>query len=231
MQRRCREARIECVQWDSRRPHETASIVLVTPESAVTKTFSTFVNRLRSTYQLDRIVIDECHMILDSGSDFRPKLRALGAGMVQIGTRLVFLTATLPPQDEPDFFRAVQIPPKSVYMFRGPTTRQNVQYQVQEVEGEIVEGVCRLVKQKLEQYPAPSKIIIYRGIDGRNRGGIGLSNLPPQCRRPGRKSQTHKGIMDLPDIRVVIHAGQPRKLRDYAQESGQAGRDRENRRQ
>jgi superfamily II DNA helicase RecQ len=82
-------------------------------------------------------------------------------------------------------------------------------------------------------------------IDGRNRGSIGLSNLPRQCRRPGRKSQTHEGIdewesrviaatnalgmgMDLPDIRVVIHAGQPRKLRDYAQESSQAGRDREN---
>jgi superfamily II DNA helicase RecQ len=53
LERQCRESCIECVQWDSRRPHETASIVLVTPESAVTKTFSTYVNRLRSTYQLD----------------------------------------------------------------------------------------------------------------------------------------------------------------------------------
>ena len=33
--------------------------------------------------------------------------------------------------------------------------------------------------------------------------------------------------VDIPDIRVVIHAKQPRKLRDYAQESGRAGRDRE----
>jgi len=104
LERRCRDARIECVQWDSRRPHETASIILVTPESAITKTFSTFINRLRSTYQLDRIVIDECYVVLDSGSDFRPKLRALGAEMVQIGTQLIFLTATLPPQDEEDFF-------------------------------------------------------------------------------------------------------------------------------
>jgi superfamily II DNA helicase RecQ len=31
--------------------------------------------------------------------------------------------------------------------------------------------------------------------------------------------------VDLPDIRVVIYAGQLRKLRDYAQESGRAGRD------
>ena len=67
LERQCREARIECVQWDSRRPHETASIVLVTPESAITKTFSTYINRLRSTYQLDRVVMDECHVVLDSG--------------------------------------------------------------------------------------------------------------------------------------------------------------------
>jgi len=82
LERRCREAHIECVQWDSRRPHETACIVLVTPESAVTKTFDTYINRLRSTYQLDRVVIDECHVVLDSGPDFRPKLRALGAEIV-----------------------------------------------------------------------------------------------------------------------------------------------------
>ena len=70
LERQCREARIECVQWDSRRPHETASIVLVTPESAVTKTFSTYINWLQSTYRLDRVFIDECHVILDSGPDF-----------------------------------------------------------------------------------------------------------------------------------------------------------------
>lgn len=33
--------------------------------------------------------------------------------------------------------------------------------------------------------------------------------------------------VDILDIQVVIHAGQLQKLRDYAQESGQAGRDRE----
>ena len=141
LERRCREAHIECVQWDSRRPHETASIVLVTPESAVTKTFSTYINRLRSTYQLDRVVMDECHVVLDSGPNFRPKLRALGAEIVQIRTQLIFLTATLPPQDEEDFFRAVCIPQECVHMFRGPTSRRNIQYQVHEVEEETIEAI------------------------------------------------------------------------------------------
>jgi superfamily II DNA helicase RecQ len=33
--------------------------------------------------------------------------------------------------------------------------------------------------------------------------------------------------VDILDIRVVIYARQPRKLRDYAQESGRARRDKE----
>ena len=108
--------------------------------------------------------MDECHVVLDSGLDFRPKLQALGAEMVQMGTQLVFLTATLPPQDEEDFFQAMCIPPECVQMFRGPTTRRNIRYQVHEVEGEtVVEAICGLVKQKLEQYPAPSKIVVYGG--------------------------------------------------------------------
>jgi superfamily II DNA helicase RecQ len=85
--------------------------------------------------------MDECHVVLDSGPNFRPKLRALGAEMVQMGTQLIFLTATLPPQDEEDFFRAVCISQECVYMFRGPTSRRNVQYQVHEVEGDIIEAI------------------------------------------------------------------------------------------
>ncbi|MCJ1360598.1 MAG: hypothetical protein MMC33_010606, partial [Icmadophila ericetorum] len=32
--------------------------------------------------------------------------------------------------------------------------------------------------------------------------------------------------IDIPDIRVIVHMDRPRKLLDYAQESGRAGRDR-----
>ena len=83
--------------------------MLVTPELAVTKTFNIYINQLQGTYQLDRVVMDECYMVLDSGLEFRPKLRALGAEIVQWGTQLIFLTATLPLKDEEEFFKAVRI--------------------------------------------------------------------------------------------------------------------------
>ena len=248
LERRCREACIECVQWDSRRPHETASIVLVTPESAMTKTFSTYINRLRSTYQLDRVFMDESHVILDSGPNFRPKLRALGAEMVQMGTPIIFLTATLPPQDEEEFFHAIQIPQECVHMFRGCTSRRNIQYQVHEVEEEtIVEAISQLVAEKLEQYAAPSKIVVYGGsVDQTIEVGEALGcpiyhrNVDSRAGKAQRMKDLMEGKsrvisatnalglgVDLADIRVVIHARAPPKLRDYAQESGRVGRDRQ----
>ena len=236
---------IECVQWDSRRPHETASIVLVIPESAVTKTFNTYINRLRSTYQLDQVVIDECHVVLDSRPDFRPKLQALGAEMIQWGTQMIFLTATLPPKDEGEFFKAMRVPQECVHMFRGPTTRRNIRYQVEEVEGDIVERVRQLVEEKSEQYAAPSKIVIYGGsVEQTIEIGEALGcpiyhrKVDDQAGKARRMKELMEGRhrviaatnalglgVDLPDIRVVIYAGQPQKLRDYSQESGRAGRD------
>ncbi|KAF7184848.1 hypothetical protein CNMCM7691_006949 [Aspergillus felis] len=72
------ELGISCVLWESWRPPDAASIVLVTPESAVSPDFQTFLNRLRWTRRLDRIVIDECHVVLNDQRDFRPQMAQLG---------------------------------------------------------------------------------------------------------------------------------------------------------
>ena len=47
MQRRLEEKSTDAHMWSGRRGNRTASIMLVTPESAVTKGFGEFVNRLR----------------------------------------------------------------------------------------------------------------------------------------------------------------------------------------
>jgi hypothetical protein len=55
----------------------------------------------------------------------------------------------------------VQIPRKQ--KFRAATTQPNIAYSVVEHEAEVEEAVAvqELVEQKLRQYPAPTKIIIY----------------------------------------------------------------------
>jgi len=188
--------------------------------------------------------MDECHVVLDSGTDFQPKLRALGVEIVQWGTQLIFLTATLPLKDEEEFFKAMHIPAECV-PFRGPTTRRNIRYQVQEVEGDTIEAIGQLVEEKLEQYAAPSKIIVYGGsVEQTIAIGEALEcpiyhrNVDDRAGKARRMKELMEGKhrviaatnalgleVDLPDIQVVIHVGQPQKLRDYSQESGRAGRD------
>ena len=80
--RRYEEIQIDSVIWESSRPSRVASIILVTPEAVVSKTFRTFTNRLQRTYKLDRIVFDECYTILDCRLRFRPKMLKLGRVLI-----------------------------------------------------------------------------------------------------------------------------------------------------
>ena len=61
---------ISCVLWESCQPPDKATIVLVIPESAVTENFYIFINRLKQTRQLDRIIIDEYYIILNNQQNF-----------------------------------------------------------------------------------------------------------------------------------------------------------------
>jgi superfamily II DNA helicase RecQ len=63
-----------CAAWDRQRPPDEAAIVLVTPESAVTSDFQTFINRLAMMRRLDRVVVNECHIIINRQKDFQPQM-------------------------------------------------------------------------------------------------------------------------------------------------------------
>lgn len=77
MVERCQQAGISCVKWDPRQCHSPSQIVIVILESAVSKTFRTFLDRLQGMHQLDRFVFNECHTVLDSTAEFRPKIHFL----------------------------------------------------------------------------------------------------------------------------------------------------------
>jgi superfamily II DNA or RNA helicase len=173
LKRRCDESGISCSIWRSGRTMAPAAIVLVTPESALTKGFSDYVNLLRATHRLDRIVIDECHTVLDSRPSFRPTMGQLGE-LVRLGVQMVFMTATLRPRDEGRFFQRMNIIRRGVTKIRGSTSRRNIRYQVREYtrgtgkgareQDRSIEVVKEFVGQMRIKYPAPAKIIVYSGI-------------------------------------------------------------------
>ncbi len=249
MVERCQQLGISCVKWDPRQCHSPSQIVIVTPESAVSKTFGTFLDRLQGLHQLDRFVFDECHTVLDSTPEFRPKMRQLGE-LVERGVQMVYLTATLPPHAEPEFMNIMKIRAEDVHIFRSPTSRPNIAYSAVEYEedefgrGDIA-AVCKLVEEKLEEYAAPAKIIIYSSsivttqevssaLDChayyRDVGDVAVKD---EIRKAWESSDGRVIVatnafglgINRPDVRVVIHIGPIYQIRNYGQESGRGGRD------
>ncbi len=244
---RCRSAGIECAEWDVRRPHEWAQLILVTPEAAVGEAFGQFVNRQQAYGRLDRVVIDECHVVLDSRSGWRSKILELRQ-FVRLQTQLVYLTATLMPSEEREFIRLMGLPAKEkIQWFRARTERKNVTYRVVACDRKReTQTLLELVARKKAQYGKDGKIIVYCETVEQTEE---LANeLGAACfhRNAGSK-EDKSGILrelkaydgqqvftatnalglgvDAPTIRVVIHVGRVRRLRDYSQESGRAGRD------
>ena len=236
---RCEAAGISCTEWEYRRPRSDVSIMLITPESAISKGFQGFLTRMGATHQLERIVIDECHCVLDSSGDFRPKLQRLSELYVA-ECQVVMLTATLPPCEQGQFFHIMGLSREQVKIFRSRTSRANIRYQVHD-GGNSDKDVQEMVQQQLQQYPE-GKIIVYsrsvkrveqlaarlecaayfRKVEGKKEVFEEFNR--PHCPVIVATNALGLGI-DNPKVRVVIHAEGPRNLRDFAQESGRAGRD------
>lgn len=107
MRQRCIDAGIKCAVWsDDWAPPYDARILFAIAESAVTKTFADFIDSRSSTQRLERMMIDECHTIMQSTDTWRPNVRELRA-LAGFSTQVVCLTATLPPTKQAEFMPAM----------------------------------------------------------------------------------------------------------------------------
>ena len=248
MKRRCDEFGIECIEWERTQQPDGAAIILVTPESAVRGPFRTFLNRMRMMRRLDRIIIDECHIILNDGLDFRKYMQQLGQLMIA-ETQMVLLTATLPPTKEAELRRRMGWGEGKVDVFRAPTVRKNVRYRVMDAgrysKPREKEMITELVESTLRESDK-GKVVIYCNtvpkVKALASAGLFCCEAFHSKVKSGRKKEIledfRSGLVrtvvatsalgmgvDIPDIRMIIHADEPRSLLDYAQESGRAGRD------
>jgi 16S rRNA C967 or C1407 C5-methylase (RsmB/RsmF family) len=58
---------------------------------------------------LDRVVIDKYHTVLDSRPDFQLKMKDARAVIVKQGVQIVYLTATLCPNEEEEFIQIIKV--------------------------------------------------------------------------------------------------------------------------
>ncbi len=64
---------------DGKTALDVVLVVLVTPKACLGKDFTKFLNRSRAYGRLERIVIDEYYVIMESDDNsFRPALKRLG---------------------------------------------------------------------------------------------------------------------------------------------------------
>jgi RecQ family ATP-dependent DNA helicase len=248
MKKRCDKFGIVCAEWGRTQQPDGAAIVLVTPESAVSKEFGTYLNRMRTMRRLDRIVIDECHIILNDGLDFRKYMQRLGQ-LMTAETQMILLTATLPPTKEAELQRRMGWAEGQMKIFRAPTVRTNIKYRVLDAgrysrqrEREVVEELVESVLSTSDD----GKIVIYCNtrakVDDLASAGLFCCEAFHSKIKDGRKKEILEDFraglvrvvvatsalgmgVDIPDIRLIVHVDEPRNMLDYAQESGRAGRD------
>jgi ATP-dependent DNA helicase RecQ len=212
-------------------------LLYVAPERASGPSFRQLVSDL----PLALIAIDEAHCVSEWGHDFRPdyrQLRPLLESFPEV-PRLA-LTATADRQTRDDILFQLGIDAQGLIL--AGFDRPNIRYAVQPRE-----GIGAQLQALLKEQPGPG--IIYAS------SRAATEKLAAQLAAKGRKVLPyHAGLdpavrarnqaalvssedmvmvatiafgmgIDKPDVRFVAHAGLPKSIEAYYQETGRAGRD------
>lgn len=165
--------------------------------------------------------------------------------MLERGVQMIYLTATLSLADEAEFMDIIKVQIPDDCKFRACTSWPNIAYSVVEHDIKQTEAVCQLVADKLQQYPALAKIIVYSSsIDTIKELGsalncytyyanVGSTEEKEQIQRQWGNADRQVVVasnafglgIDQPDVRGVIHVRPIYQIQNYGQESGRGGRD------
>ena len=119
--------------WQDRL-HAVPSLILVDIDIAVSAGFRGFLQTLHRDGRLDRLIIDEAHLILTS-AHYREKLGLLGV-LRQVPCPIVCMTATLPPLAVNVFKEQLRM--TQLETLRSSCDRPNLEYCVQSLKRESI---------------------------------------------------------------------------------------------
>ena len=212
-------------------------LLYVAPERASGEGF----RRLLSQVPLALVAIDEAHCVSEWGHDFRPDYRLLRPLLDALpDVPRLALTATADSHTRADILVQLGIAPEGLVL--AGFDRPNIRYHIRPRD-----GIGAQLKALLAEQPGPG-IVYATSRDGTDRlaaqlGASGRKVLPYHAGLDARVRAANQAAfvssedmvmvatiafgmgIDKPDVRFVAHAGLPKSIEAYYQETGRAGRD------